>query len=419
MIDTLAMSSVLKVRYLGQLRKTLNHSTVLWSKLEKKVQKVSGKNFTIALHIGRTNSAAIGLPEYGTLPAADRQEYSECLVPNKFIYSTLEVSGPAMAAARDSVGSFVDALESEVDGLQRDTKRAMNRIVQGNGPDTLATIAANIAGAATGFVDDGLGNAYVNLPSKRIQVDIVDITNLSNIKVAGTWALLGAKDAVNGRYAIDFSTTAAGTTPQNVTVNDNDLIVPTGNVVAGNAMTPIGIGAIVSDLNPQSGPLQGVPVLNNPWWQAQVFNNAGVLRQLDVSDMQEVIDTIATQTDYSESDISMMMCNYPVRRAYFKFMIGERRQVNTMKLDGGWTALDYNGMPFVVDSQCQRNRIYFLVLDTVGVLRTSDFDWMDKDGSYLTRVDGKDSYKATLFHYGNLAVYNRNGNGLLSDILES
>lgn len=419
MIDTLAMSSVLKVRYLGQLRKTLNNSTVLWSKLEKKVQKVSGKNFTIALHIGRTNSAAIGLAEYGNLPAADRQEYSECVVPNKFIYSTLEVSGPAMAAARDSVGAFVDALEGEVDGLQRDTKRAMNRIVHDNGPDALAYIQANIAAAATGFVDDSLGNAFVHLPSKRIQVDIIDSTNLNNIKVTGTWALLGAKDAANGRYAIDFSTTAAGTTPQNVTVTDNDLIVPTGNVAGGIQLTPIGLGAIVSDQNPQSGNLQGVPVLNNPWWQAQVFNNGGVLRQLDVADMQEVIDTIATQTDYSESDISMMLCNYPVRRAYFKFMIGERRQVNTMKLDGGWTALDYNGMPFVVDSQCQRNRIYFLVLDTMAVLRTSDFDWMDKDGSYLTRVEGKDSYKATLFHYGNLAVYNRNGNGLLSDILES
>jgi hypothetical protein len=160
-------------------------------------------------------------------------------------------------------------------------------------------------------------------------------------------------------------------------------------------------------------------VTGNPWWQAQIFGNSGVLRQLDLGDIQEVIDTIATQTDYSESDISLMFCNYPVRRAYFKMMLAERRQVNTMKLDGGWTALDYNGMPFVVDSQATRNRINFLVLDTVGLIRTSDFDWMDKDGSYLYRVSGKDSYAATLFHYGNLACYNRNGNGALTDILET
>jgi hypothetical protein len=122
MLDTTALGSALKVRYLGQLRKTLNNATVLLSKLDKKVQKVSGKNFTVALHTARSNSAAIGLIEYGSLPSADKQDYAETIVPNKYIYSTLEVSGPAMAAAKDSVGAFVDGLESEVDGLQRDTK---------------------------------------------------------------------------------------------------------------------------------------------------------------------------------------------------------------------------------------------------------------------------------------------------------
>jgi hypothetical protein len=55
----------------------------------------------------------------------------------------------------------------------------------------------------------------------------------------------------------------------------------------------------------------------------------------------------------------------------------------------------------------------------MALLRTSDFDWMDKDGSYLYRHATKDAYKATLFHYGNLACLNRSGNGLLADILEA
>jgi hypothetical protein len=294
----------------------------------------------------------------------------------------------------------------------------MNRIIHGDGPDTLAVIQANIAATSTGYVDDGAGNAFVHLPNKRIAVDIVDYTNLSTIKHTAVWALLGAKDTANNRYAITFYASATGAAT-NVTCVDGDLIVPTGNLVAGVQQTPIGLNAIISDSNPGVGNLQGVSVTGNPWWQAQIFGNSGVLRQLDLGDIQEVIDTIATQTDYSESDISLMFCNYPVRRAYFKMMLAERRQVNTMKLDGGWTALDYNGMPFVVDSQAKRNRINFLVLDTVGLIRTSDFDWMDKDGSYLYRVSGKDSYAATLFHYGNLACYNRNGNGALTDILET
>lgn len=419
MLDIAAMSSVLKVRYLGQLRKSLNNSSILWSKLEKKVQKVTGKNFTIALHVGRTNSAALGLAEYEALPAADRQEYAECTVPNKFIYSTLEVSGPAIAAGRDTVGSFVDTLESEVDGLQRDTKRAMNRIVHGGGyGDALAHVQANISGTSSGFVDDNQGNAFVHLPSgKRFKVDILDIDDLS-VDATGVFAQLGAKTD-STKYAISFYDAITAGSLTNVTVNDGDVIVPAGNVSAAVQKTPIGIGAIISNLDPTVGALQGIAVAGKEWWQAQVFSNGGTLRQLDLGDMQEVIDQIATNTDYTESDLSMLMCNYPVRRAYFKMMLAERRQVNTMKLDGGWSALDFNGMPFVVDSQCKRNVIYYIVLDTLGVIRTSDFDWMDKDGSYLYRTNGKDAYSATLYHYGNLVCYNRNGNGLLSDILEA
>jgi len=36
-------------------------------------------------------------------------------------YGSIQVSGPAIAASRDSAGAFVQALESEIDGLQRDT----------------------------------------------------------------------------------------------------------------------------------------------------------------------------------------------------------------------------------------------------------------------------------------------------------
>jgi hypothetical protein len=63
--------------------------------------------------------------------------------------------------------------------------------------------------------------------------------------------------------------------------------------------------------------------------------------------------------------------------------------------------------------------MYYVTPDTMSIFRTSDFDWADLDGSYLSRVANVDAYEGYLFHYGNLACLSRNGNGLLSDLIEA
>jgi len=396
--------AILKNRYLGTVREQLNNATVLFSKLEKREQMVSGKNFTVPLHIGRNISAARGVADGGTLPTAGQQSYTTTVVPNKYQYGRIQITGPTIAATRDNVGAFVQAIESEVYGLVRDTKRAFNRQLHSDGTDALAFwTGADDATPAT--VDDGQGNAFVHLPSGNIVVDVIDASD-NTTKIGDSIVVtLGAKGS--NSYAISWTGTVSGSA-------DGDYIVLEDTL--GQQL--MGIRGIVSDTDPPLGPLQGLSVATNPFWKAQVHANGGSLRQLAFEDMQAVIDDIATQSDYSESDIGLILCNYPVRRAYYKLCIAERRHVNTMELDGGFKALDFNGIPLVADSQCRRNVMYFLVLDTMAIFRTSDFDWMDKDGSYLSRVANTDAYEATLFHYGNLACLSRNGNGLLADILE-
>jgi hypothetical protein len=183
----------------------------------------------------------------------------------------------------------------------------------------------------------------------------------------------------------------------------------------------MGLGGIVSQSDPSvpSGGLQGLAVASNTFWKSQLNSNSGTNRAFDFADLQSVIDDIVTTSTYNEGDIDLILCNYPVRREYYKACIVERRHVNTMDLDGGFRGLDFNGIPIVADSQCQRNRMYVLCMKSLALFRMADIEWMEKDGSYLARVDGYDAYQAVAFHYGNLGVYDRNANGLYTDILES
>lgn len=402
------MSSVLKTRYLGQIREQLNNAKVLMAKIGRQDQMVSGKNFTVPLHTTRNTSAGTGLGDGDTLPTAGQQGYTTTVVPNKYLYGRLEVTGPTIAASRDNVGAFVEALNSEVEGLQRDFERVFNRQLNGDGSGALAywTAADNTSGTD---VDDSLGNPFHHLYPTGTY-DIVDATDDSAFVGEDIVITVGASGSTG--VAITWTGTVTGSA-------DGDYAI----IANTKGKEMMGIAGIIDngDVKASTGStsLQELAVASNTFWKAQAFGSYSSMVPIAFEDIQEMIDTIATASDYSEDDIDFLFSNYGVRRAYYKLCIAERRAVNTMELDGGFSAVEFNGLPWVVDSQAKRNTIFAVVTDTMKIFRTSDFDWMEKDGSYLNRVANKDAYEATLFHYGNLACLSRNGNGILKGVLEA
>ena len=407
--DHVAASHILKVRYIGQIREQLNNATILLNKIGKQDQPVSGKNYTVPLHTGRNLSAATGRQEYENIPPADYQKYNSTIVPNAYLYGRIEVTGQAIASTRDNMGAFVDALNAEVEGLTKDFKRGINRQLHGDGTDTL-WVQNEAGNTAPIDLSDGLpGNNAFGHATGTMTVDTLATGTYAPRNTGVNVTITRNAAGVYQITAINSGTWAAGSSV-------GDVLIPPGT--RGSQM--MGIRGIVSNVDPPLGDLQGLDAATYPdFWQAQVFGNAGTLRAMSFEDIQEVIDAIATLSDSSEDDIDLLLSNYPMRRSYFKLCIAERRHVNTMQLDGGFSALDYNGKPWVVDAQCRRNVLYFLVTSALKIFRSAELDWMDKDGSYLSRVNNKDAYEAILFQYANLAALTRNCHGLYADVIEN
>ncbi len=405
--DLSAADNVLKTRYIGPIRDQLNNATILMSRIarDENSLNVSGKSFTMPLHTGRNSSAGTGVSDGGALPTAGQQGYDVAVVPNAYLYGRIQVTGPTIRAARDNAGAFVTAVESEIKGVTKDMKRAMNRQLHSDGTDALAfwTGADDTSGTT---VDDSQGNAFVHLPSSgTMTVDIIDATNNSSELGSDIVLTLGAKAATN--YAVTWTGSISGTA-------DGDYAVP-ANTLGKQLM---GIAGIVSDANPPllSGGLHGLAVASKAFWKAQMFTNSGTKRDLTLSLMQEPLSAIAVNSDFDESDVKFLLSNYNFRDKYVSLLIADKRFVNTMTLDGGFKAVEFNGIPLVPDPQCKRSGAYYIVPDSLRIFRTSDFDWMDKDGAVLNRVAGYDAYEAVIFHYGNLGCIARNANAYLGDI---
>jgi len=112
----------------------------------------------------------------------------------------------------------------------------------------------------------------------------------------------------------------------------------------------MGIEGIIDDGNPHPSVnatgLQGLAVASHPLLEGASGGSYSSPAALAFEDLQQVIDQIATTSDYSESDIGFIFSNYACRRAYYKLCIAERRHVNTMNSTAAsrpWTSMGSAG----------------------------------------------------------------------------
>ena len=388
--------AILKTQYLGPIREQLNSSSVLYSRLEKNEDSVVGKNFTIPLHYGR-NEGVGARAEGGTLPTAGNQAYKECIVPMRYQYGRIQITGPTIKAARSNEGAFLRAVDSEMRGLERDMKSSMNRQAFGDGTGLLATVAASGSGTST-VVVDSTAKLRVGMP-----IDIiVKTTGAATAGLAGT-AVASITDATT----FTITGTLAGSPAATY-----------GVYIAGSRNNEMmGLSGIVSN----TATLQSLDVANYPWWKATVLANGGTNRAISDTLLQTAIDTLEAN---SSGMCTAMYTSFGVRRAYQALLTATKQLVNTQKLQGGYEAINYLGgshgvIPMIADKDAPANKIFIVDEDELAIYRLADFDWMQEDGSILSRVSGVDAYEAVLYVYQELGTSMRNAHVLLSDITEA
>lgn len=383
------LDSILKNQYIGPLREQVNYEVTLLDLLDKDQDSVVGKNFTIPLHVGG-NEGFAAVAEGGALPGAGAQQYKESIVPMRYVYSTIEITGPTIKAAKTDAGSFVRAIDSEMKGAAKDFKRQLNRMFWNDGSGSLSacgttTASTTVVVASTKFIRAGMA------------IDVL----VSATGATGTGAT--ARTVVSVTSATAFVISGAAIT------TDNTFSV---YISGSRNIEVMGLGGILSSTKI----VQGLDPATYPWWTPNVLANGGTGRAITEVLMQQAMD--ATETN-SDGTVKAIVTSFGVRRAYQNLLTTNRQYMNTMDLKGGKKALDYNGIPLIADKDAPIGKIAFLDTDALKIYQLSDIDWMSEDGAILSRVAGKDSYGATLYRYLELGCSSRNSQTTLDDITES
>jgi hypothetical protein len=416
-----AIQPALRIDYRPRLRKQLNNATILLQKVKRNEDNYVGEEARLTLHTGR-NQGMGARTERQNLPKARNQKYDKAIFNAKYLYSTIEISGPAIAATKNMAGSIVKAVDSEIKGTAIDLPKDLNRMLWHDGSSSLTQVndtahTAAVAVQSTKFIK----------PDMEVWIIATDGTQKITTGVAGTnfdassLAVLTVDSATQFTLEIDPGTVARTAT---------DIVIRAGSrntAAIGAHIEPWGLQAAISDADSGNGLTDDFGKIDRggaggiSFWNANMLGNSGVVRALTTDLMQQAWDQCGIEGD---SEPGLILTDHAGKRAYGRLLVADKRFDGALvKLDGGWSGLDFNGAPVVSDVDASLTntpqylrRMYFLTMSTLSFEVLSDWDWMEKDGAVLHRVENKDSYGATFFSYREFACDRPNANTVLDDL---
>lgn len=399
------IAGFLKQFYIGPIREELNNSSVIHYRFQKNEEDVSGQNLTAYIPLFYQRNQGIGwAAEGGVLPTAGSRSHVQAQVGMAFLYGSVAVSGQAIRGSRDNNYAFAKVIDNEIRGMVEGLKIEANRAWWGDGSGALAQIPSTFA---TGSVTAGTFFAIIN--SQQLEAGMV--VDMFTAKSGGTQHL----QAVTIQQVDRRNNQISLTTTQTITASD--YIFRTG----ARGLYPMGLTGIVDGLNSVGTrlltTLQGITRSTNIWFEGNVLDNNGTNRKLSLTLMQQAFELGEI---IGQGRCSVILAPYALRRSYLDLEVADRRFVDKMILDGGFSALEYSGggepVPMVVDYMANNNQIFFLDERTFAIYRASDFDWMDLDGAVLRKSIGLDQYEATAYAYMNLGCSAPNKNTVLRDV---
>ena len=388
MITLATADNVLKSFYLDAITESLNMKTnPFLAQIERTSENVVGKDVKKVLRMGM-NAGLNASTETGDLPKSKFSNYKTMTATLKNLYGTIEISDKALRASANNEGAFVNVLNEEMSALLRSASFNFSRMLFGSGNGSLSTI--------TGQVNTS-GEVPVDHVENFVLGMYVKLTCDSD-----NWYRVGAIDRDGDTITLYKNDTMV---PLSTSLGTEGEVVFLFDGCLENEIT--GLQAIF-----KKGKIYGLDKEENgiaPF----VRDNVGSITE---NDILQALD----EAEYKSGNRpNFIICSWGVRRAILQYYHDYNQTLPTMEVPGGYTALDFHGVPIVVDRFCPKGTMYLLNTDSFKLHQLCDWEWLEADGGkILKQVPGKPVYTATLVKYAELMCDQPHGQVMLKGISE-
>lgn len=319
----------------------------------------------------------------------------------KYNFHTISLTDVVMQASKRSKEFLVNALDSEYKGARDDMQRQLSR--QGYGIGTGVICRVNDAAPDTTLTFD------TPFAGKN-PTDYFSINNgvmFSSDIDAATSAAYTTITAITGNNTMTV-TSASG-------VADNDYVFlahangTTSPTVSNVNAEIMGLQGLIDD-STNVATLQGLARGTYIWWKSYVDSNS-TQRSLTEELMHE-----SFLEAKKKGDPKYVLTSFDLMSAYGQLLTPDRRYTSEMKLNGGFTGVDFNGILVHADYDAPYDEMYFVDPSTLSVEDLAPISFLNEDGSILDRSSTTPAWNATLRYYSNLAINAPNKNSVIRDI---
>lgn len=424
-------SNILQDLFLPAMADAVIYPNTLLKRLPRDGRRVEGKLVKFPVHYDDANGvSAIGAG--GLLPDPDTEKFAQYAFGIRHLYVRLKFDGITKDATATQKASWLDVLMYESEAKSKILARARQRIFHNDGSGRLAEAVSHsggavdytVAGTITARINQGIESPATcsTAPTKFLKPGMI-VAFVSVVAHVGTLKAVGTIASVTGNTTFTLSGVVNVGAGGNVAAGD--WIVTASQVLStltlastGFHNEPMGISGIVSDADPDSeatDTFQGLATASNAWMRATILANAGLLRPLTLALMDQAWTTCVKVGDNVPT---VGLCSFELVQQYAQLLIADRRFVGQTTYDGGYKALDYNGVPLVADRDCFDNRLTFLDETDLTINVMADPQWMNMDGSIYSRMQERDEYQATLYMREQLSSDMRRKHVCITDLVQ-
>lgn len=404
--DLTTLAELMKEVYDPVIQEQQNLEPTTWRDFGEANDQLGGDGWFFETKMGGNQEGIGARAERADLPTAGSQRWKQGKVYPKFIYGTFEITGPAIAAARDNLRAFANSKTEEMQGLTRDVTKDLNRQVFGDGLGELAVLNGVEPAAFKVQTNNG---QYLRL---NMLIDFWDSTGTGAITKHGEARQITALVAnADGTMTITYDGSDL-----NATLAANDVITrhdAAGETGAKAALELTGYKAIADD-GTAAATYLNIARASYPLWNGVLLDNSGTTRNLTLDLMQQAEDAIWRNTNEKPDWIRM---NLGQRRKFFDLVAPDKRYMSGT-IDGGYQTLLYNGIVLTIDHDMPRGEILFCVKKYTKKYEMQKFGLLTFDGLALRQVVNKDLWRGHIGLYGELGCKRPNANCRLTDLVE-
>lgn len=409
--DLTAADPLMKIHFNPRIVKQFNTAAILFNRVfEGKGIPISNRGLEIPIHVG-PNPDFTFYSDGGTLPGGDGQRLTRASVGFQSFALAVQFTGATLDAVGADAVTYAKAMAFNIKNATVDAIKFLNiySFLDGTGLLSKAGATASWAAANDGVDKDVSGTED---GSRYLRINMrIEVHSGVTATVRGVLRVTEIVNSTTIKASVISDTSLAS-----VTVGD-------GIFVEGSFGKAImGLDGIVDD-GTVVATFQGVSRTSFPEFKGNVISLSG-----SPALAREHLRRAVFQIQNARGSVNMgdlEIWGHPAQlHAYADLGWALKRFEGTArKLDLGFTTYEWEGIPWVVDTDAPKSKLYFL--DTSSLLKTQaralSFD--DRTGAVLRQIPSAtagrydDKFVAYLLARINLGAYSPNSNTKVTGLL--